>query len=152
MKARTALLASLLVLTTPVTAGAQATARGADPEGLPATVTLPPELDAVLRAYEMAWSARDASALADLFTPDGFVMRPGRPPAVGRDAIEAAYRGLGGPLVLRPWSWGAEGAVGWILGGWAGAHDQPDLGKFVLALRRSPTGTWRIAADIDNGN
>ena len=152
MKAAPLLFACLLVLATPLTAVAQDTSPGADREGLPPTVTLPPELDAVLRAYEIAWSARDASALADLFTTDGFVMRPGRPPAVGRDAIEAAYRGLGGPLVLRPWSWAAEGDVGWILGGWAGTPDQPSVGKFVLALRRSPTGTWRIAADIDNGN
>ena len=47
----------------------------------PAQVTLPLELDAVLRAYEVAWGERDANALADLFTVDGFVLRPGHPPA-----------------------------------------------------------------------
>lgn len=32
------------------------------------------------------------------------------------------------------------------------AGGQPDAGKFVLALRPTPGGPWRIAADIDNLN
>ena len=123
-----------------------------EPDALPETLTLPPELDAVLKGYEAAWRARDAAALAALFTDDGYVMRPNRPPAVGREAIEGAYQGAGGPLVLRAWAWRVDGDVGWILGGWAGSADQRAVGKFVLALRRSPAGSWRIAADIDNGN
>lgn len=37
------------------------------------------------------------------------------------------------------------------VGAYAGSTDQPDDGKFVLALRRVE-GRWMIAADIDNSN
>src|SRR3546814_2135777 len=43
-------------------------------------VTLPPELDRVLRDYERAWRAGDAAALASLFTEDGFILQSNRPP------------------------------------------------------------------------
>jgi len=42
------------------------------PPTLP-SITLPAELDRVLRDYERAWKASDAAALAALFTADGFV-------------------------------------------------------------------------------
>ncbi len=118
---------------------------------LPA-VTLPPELDRVLRDYEIAWQARDAAALTALFAPDGFVMAPGRPPARGADAILAYYTGRGGPLSLRAFAWAAEGDTGWIIGGYARAAGQPDIGKFSLTLRRGPAGRWLIVTDMDNGN
>lgn len=118
----------------------------------PATVSLPPELDIVLRNYEAAWTARDADALAALFTDDGFVLRPGHPAAHGRDAIRAAYAGAGGPLSLAAWDFGLEGAVGFIIGGYSPGPDIPAVGKFVLALRRAASGEWLIAADMDNGN
>ena len=113
--------------------------------------TLVPEGHPVLRDYEAAWGARDADALAELFTEDGFVLRPGNPPAEGRDAIREAYRGSGGPLVLRAYDFAAEGDVGWIIGGYAPDASWAEMGKFNLALRRVD-GRWLIAADIDNGN
>lgn len=119
---------------------------------LPSAVALPSELDRVLRDYETAWQARDAGALADLFTADGFVLRPGRPPAHGREAILAAYAGAGGPLHLIAWDHAVDGSTGWIIGGYAAAPDQPVVGKYVLALARGADGRWRIAADIDNPN
>ncbi|MEK9501353.1 YybH family protein [Gaopeijia maritima] len=124
----------------------------ADGQALPSAVALPPELDRVLRDYETAWQARDADALADLFTADGFVLRPGRPPAHGREAILAAYAGAGGPLHLIAWDHAIDGSTGWIIGGYAAAPDQPVVGKYVLALARGDDGRWRIAADIDNPN
>lgn len=119
---------------------------------LPPTISLPAELAIVLSGYEAAWGARDAVGLADLFTPDGYVLRPGQPPAHGREAILAAYAGAGGPLSLRAYAYDVEGPVGYIIGGYATAPGQTEVGKFVLALRRGPSGTWLIAADIDNGN
>jgi hypothetical protein len=46
----------------------------AAPSAPPPSITLPPELDRVLRDYERGWQARDAQALAGLFVPDGFVL------------------------------------------------------------------------------
>jgi ketosteroid isomerase-like protein len=117
------------------------------------SVQLPPALDRVLRDYERAWQARDAAALAALFAEDGYVLQRGRPPARGRAAVRAAYEGSGGPLSLRALSYAVGGdSVGYIIGGYSGRPGEPDIGKFVLALRMGADGRWLIAADIDNSN
>jgi ketosteroid isomerase-like protein len=126
-------------------------ARSDDAAPLP-SLELPPELQRVLTDYEAAWGKRDAAALAALFTEDGFVLPGGHPPVRGRAAIERHYTGHGGPLALRAFAFGQEGAVGYILGGYAGSRGQPDDGKFTLTLRRSADGRWLIFSDMDNSN
>lgn len=117
------------------------------------SVTLPPELDRVLRDYEQEWEAGNVTALARLFTEDGFVLRPGHPPVRGRAAIEESYRGASGDLHLRALAYSAEGSVGYIIGAFAyGSADAPDGGKFILTLRRGADGRWLITADMDNPN
>lgn len=116
------------------------------------SVQLPPELDRVLRDYERAWQARDASGLAALFTEDGMTLSSGQPLRRGRAAIREGYATSGGPLSLRAFSYAADDTVGYIIGGYSEQQGQRDIGKFVLALRRSPGGRWLIAADIDNSN
>ena len=115
------------------------------------SVTLPPELDRVLRDYERGWSSRDAAGLAALFTEDGFVLQGNRQPVRGREAIKGAYTGMGGPLVLRAMAYATDDTVGYIIGGYRGSQSEADAGKFILALRRQ-NGRWMIAADIDNSN
>ena len=131
---------------------APAAAPAQDTTAVLPSVTLPPALDRVLRDYERAWMARDAQALAALFTTDGFVLRPGHPPVRGRDEIARAYAGAGGPLALRAMGYAVGDTVGYIIGGFAGRAGDPDAGKFVLAVRRDASGRWLIAADMDNGN
>lgn len=121
------------------------------PKGAMPSEPLPPALDRVLRDYETAWRANDAAALALLFAEDGFVLANGKPPVRGRAAIQAAYTGRGGPLVLRAFSFATDGAAGYIVGAYAGTAEAEDAGKFVLALRKEK-GRWLIAADIDNTN
>lgn len=116
------------------------------------SISLPAELDRVLRDYEKAWGARDAAGLAALFAEDGFVLQGGKPPVRGRSAIRAAYEGHGGPLVLRAFAFGAEGATAFILGGYAGKAGDADDGKFTLTLRKEKDGRWMIVSDMDNGN
>jgi ketosteroid isomerase-like protein len=123
----------------------------APPAQIP-SITLPPELDRVLRDYERGWQARDAKALAALFVPDGFVMQSGKLPARGTAQIEATYQGAGGPLALRAMAYAVSDTAGYIIGAYAGKVGDPDSGKFILALRRSRGGPWRIAADMDNSN
>lgn len=115
------------------------------------SVTLPPELDRVLRDYESAWRARDAARLASLFASDGFVLSNGIQPVRGRAAIERQYSGKGGALSLRAIAYSAADTVGYIIGLYASEPGAQDAGKFVLALRRATGGTWEIAADMDNG-
>ena len=125
--------------------------QSATPEALP-SVTLPPELDRVLRNYEKGWRDRDAEALAALFTSDGFVLRPGHPPVRGHAAIAEAYEGSGGPLHLRAYAFTETDLTAHIIGGYRGSEDGPDTGKFILLLQRGPNGQWLISADMDNGN
>jgi ketosteroid isomerase-like protein len=124
----------------------------ATPAPLP-SVALPPELDRVLRDYEKEWSAGNAVGLAALFTADGFVMNPGKPAVRGTADITALYKTTSGsPLSLRAFAYATSDTVGYIVGGFARDKASPDGGKFILLLRRSGRGPWRIAADMDNGN
>ena len=118
---------------------------------LPA-VTLPDDLERVLRDYERASGARDTSALAALFTADGFLLTPGAPPVRGQPSLGQALAPRTGPLRLVPIAYAAADSVGYIVGTFGSEQSAADGGKFVLALRRSGTGPWRIAADIDNPN
>jgi ketosteroid isomerase-like protein len=116
------------------------------------SVQLPPPLARVLTDYETAWRARDAAALARLFAEDGFVLSNGRPPVRGRPAIERHYTGQGGPLALRALAYATDGAVGYIIGGFARREGEADIGKFTLTLRQDAGGRWLIVSDMDNGN
>jgi ketosteroid isomerase-like protein len=116
------------------------------------SITLPPALDRVLRDYERAWRARNADSLAALFTQDGFTLSSSQPMRRGRAAIRDGYANSGGPLALRAVAYAADDTVGYIIGAYARESGDPDIGKFVLALRRASGGPWRIAADMDNGN
>jgi ketosteroid isomerase-like protein len=117
------------------------------------SITLPAELDRVLRDYERAWRASDVAALVALFTDDGFVLQPNRPPARGREAMSAAYTGQGGgDLRLRALAYATGDTVGYIIGAYTYGDASGDQGKFTLTLRRAPNGPWRIASDMDNGS
>ncbi len=117
------------------------------------TVALPPDVDRVLQDYARAWQANDAAALAQLFTPDGMALPSGQPPAQGAERIRQAYsQGAGTPLHLRPIAFGTSGELAYVIGGWGGAADKPDFGKFTLVLRRGADGRWRIVSDMDNAN
>lgn len=122
------------------------------PAPLP-TITLPAALDRVLRDYERAWRAGDVPTLVALFTTDGFVLQPNRPPARGHKALAAVYHGQGGgPLRLRPIAYATADTVGYIIGAYGYGDDPNDQGKFTLTLRRSTNGRWLIASDMDNGS
>lgn len=147
MRFATAALLAALAFAAPVTADAQ----GTRPPTLP-SITLPPDVDRVLRDYERHWAAGDEAALAAIFTEDGFVLQNGRPPIRGREAIRQAYAEFDGPLRLRAMGYAVGDSVGYVVGGYRYGDATEDAGKFVLALRRAPGGPWLIASDIDNFN
>lgn len=141
-----------MALATPLAAqtGAQ-TGAPAVPE-LP-SVTLPPELDRVLRDYERGWRAGDAAVLAALFSEDGFVLQGGRPPVRGRAAIQQAYAGQrGSPLRLRALAFATADTVGYIIGAYGYGDTPGDMGKFTLTLKRASDGRWLIFSDMDNAS
>jgi ketosteroid isomerase-like protein len=116
------------------------------------SVQLPAPLARVLTDYETAWRAKDAAALAALFSEDGFVLSNGVPPVRGRTEIERHYAGQGGPLALRALAFATSGSVGYIIGGFARRQGAADIGKFTLTLRKDRNGSWLIVSDMDNGN
>src|SRR5688572_15902963 len=116
------------------------------------SVTLPAELDRVLRDCERLWKAGDGAGLARLFTEDGFIARPGGW-VRRRSEIQPAYRAMaGGDLRLRALAYAAGATVGYIVGayGYGETAVSTDQGKFVLALRRQRGGPWMIATDLDS--
>lgn len=129
-----------------------ATSSFASAQQLP-SVQLPPELDRVLRDYEKHWSANKPADVAALFTADGMALPNGAPPAKGAEQITASYaRAAGQPLALRALHYTASSDMAYIIGGFAPAAGQPDMGKFVLVLKKAADGKWMIAADMDNMN
>lgn len=117
------------------------------------SVTLPPELDRVLRDYERAWRAGDAAALASLFAEDGFLLPGNRPPIRGRAAIRANYeKQAGEALRLRALSFASQDTIGYIIGAYGYDNKPGDAGKFTLTLRRAPGEPWLIFSDMDNSS
>jgi ketosteroid isomerase-like protein len=147
MRKRTWLLLAACVVAATAWAGQTAAQTPAQP-----TITLPPDLDRVLRDYEAAWQKRDAAALAALFVEDGFVLSSGTDPVRGRTQIQQHYTGQGGPLALRPFAFAADRDAGYIIGGFAPQKGQPDVGKFTLTLLKNKKGRWLIVSDMDNMN
>ncbi len=131
---------------------AQAQQHASTPVAQADTVALPPALDRVLRDYEAGWRARNAALLSSLFTPDGFILRPGHPRVQGREAIAEAYGNSGGPLHLHAFAYAVEDSVGYIIGGYRSSLERPDSGKYILTLRKMADGQWYISADMDNQN
>lgn len=150
----TLLLIGTMLWASAFTAQPQETPRPQLPQQVPQQpgVRLAPELARVLTDYEVSWRAGDGAALARLFDEDGFVLPNGAPPVRGRAAIGQYYKGPGGPLVLRAFASATEGAVGYIIGGFARQEGGPDVGKFTLTLRKGADGRWLIVSDMDNGN
>lgn len=142
---RYAALLALTMIAAPLSAQTATTAAESP------SVTLPPELDRVLRDYEKGWTGKDPQGLSQLFTEDGFALMSGTTGARGRPAIAAIYKGAGGELKLRAIAYSTDGNTGYIIGAYGYGAGSADTGKFVLALQRVG-GKWLIAADIDNGN
>lgn len=137
---------TLLVMLAPGAAGAQPTASLVAPPA----ITLPPELDRVLRDYERAWRDGDGAALSALFLEDGFAVQSGSPLARGRDAIAKNVDGPGGALQLTAYAFAISDSTGYIVGGYRYPETVGPGGRFVLALHKRQDGFWLIAADLDN--
>jgi hypothetical protein len=135
------LLIAAAALVSPLTLSGQA------PQALP-SVTLPPDLDRVLRDYEKAWRAGDSQGLADLFVDGRVALTNSGRAVIGRAGVKDLYRG-GGALFLRAMSFAADDSVAHIIGAYATRDGGGDTGSFVLALVRPRGGKWLIAADMD---
>ena len=125
-------------------------AQAPDPAPLP-SITLPPALARVLTDYETQWRF-GGDSLVKLFTEDAILTVGGKPPVRGRAAIGTHFAGPKGPLSLRAIAYAAEGNIAYIIGGYTMQRGEPDIGKFVLTLRKGADGRWLIFTDMDTGN
>ena len=109
-------------------------------------------------AWEAAYNARDAAAVAALYAEDGVMMPPNADQAKGRKAIEAhlaqEMRLISGSLDIVTTEHGHDGDLGFARGTFimTDAHGNLlDRGKWV-EVRRKTDGRWHIDSDIWNSD
>ena len=109
------------------------------------------EVDDVLRRYEQAYNAKDAAALARVYTEDGVFASASGPVVRGRAELEKFWsRAMGGPLTLVLEEFETRSGSGWASGTWAlaAAGTSPAAnGRFAVGLRREKDGVWRMSFD-----
>lgn len=122
-----------------------------------------PGVRGLIVQFQAAWNEADPVALAELYTPDGTNMPPGREPVSGRDEIEATYRSdferVHPVLELDVDDLHAAGDWGTASGSLSARLIRDDTqvgpsarGKWVVVARRGNDGTWRIARFVWNWN
>jgi uncharacterized protein (TIGR02246 family) len=145
-----------------ITAGALLTACTQEPAMPPDTSAEDTAAIGELRgAWDAAYEAGDAAALAGLYTTDAVLMQPGLPTMTGRAAIESYYAqnfAMGSFQVdIMPASTVVDGDIGYEHGEYSGtmtpaAEGDPrqTAGRYVVLLRRDTDEAWRIARSMGN--
>src|SRR5215203_1276280 len=115
------------------------------PEPPLATITLPPDLDQLLRRRE---KVSGAPPTADLFTEDAIIqeLQDGRW-KLGREKIDLFLGFMDRDLHYVPSAYAAEGRAGWIAGTVRQGKSTDETLNFVLGLRKT-NGAWQIASEI----
>lgn len=116
-------------------------------ERLP-VVSLPRDLDQLLRDFERNWQLSDNKmALANQFTDSG-MFQYADDWLRGRPAIRMMLLGQGGALRLRAQTFAIEEPSGHVAGAYGFYRDTVwvDQGRFLFVLHRDRGAPWRIAA------
>jgi len=109
------------------------------------------------QAWEKAYNAGDAAAVAALYTPDAQLMVPAAEPGSGPKAVQTLIAGdiaLGGKLTLKTGDVVAFGDYALETGSWVA--NSPD-GKHLdhgpyLTLYKKADGGWKIYRDMWNSS
>lgn len=115
-----------------------------------------------LKAFDRAFAAGEADALAALFTDDAQLLLLHREPIVGREAIRAEWTRAFGEW--DPGAWQAEQPLVEVRGDRAhvlsiyaetllqrsGPASVDVRGRVVFFLRRDPDGAWRISLAMNS--
>lgn len=116
-------------------------------ERLP-VVSLPADIDSVLRSFERNWQAPDNKmALAAQFTASG-LFQYADDWLRGASAIRMMLLGSGGALRFRAQAFGSEGRMAHVSGMYGFYRDSTwiDQGRFLFVLHRPRQGAWLIEA------
>ncbi len=104
----------------------------------------------------------DAAAAAALFAEDAVLMLPGMEPLTGRAAIRQGFAGIFG--AVRYTEVVADVQEVQVFGDYAlevgtsrftfqaGGQTFSERGKYMVAWKRQPAGTWLIHRDVSNGS
>ena len=103
------------------------------------------EFQKIFDSYVHCYREKDADRCASFFAPDGELLSPFGPPAVGREAIQAAhiewFAEAAEAKQLNIIAAGVEGALGWCL---ARYSEGTEAGTSLNVLERQPGGSWLI--------
>jgi len=146
MSRRIAMGLAALALAFPLPASAQA-----------ATADLQAQLAKISQAWQSAYNAGDAAAIAALYAEDAKVMAPGAAAASGRAAIQALFaedmkRGSKNAITTVEAFGGGDYAVevgGWVETGADGSHK--DHGSYVTVYKKVGND-WKIYRDTWNSS
>ena len=120
-------------------------------------------LEANAEAYEAAYAAGDADALAALHADDAIRRPPNAPLVMGQEAIRAAYQttfeqfaakitlSLEEVEVAGDWAF-VRGTSPVTATPKAGGEPLQDEGKYLSIRKRQPDGSWKIFRTIWNSN
>jgi uncharacterized protein (TIGR02246 family) len=114
-------------------------------------------------AFDKAWNAGDAEALASGYTVDAITLDPNRPATVGNDAIRASLQKyfdqfsdenrilvedvrVSGDLAVARGTQETKSSLK------AGGYSVLDKSKWVTAFQRQPDGSWKAFWDIYNSD
>ena len=110
-------------------------------------------------AWQTAWNAGDAAALAAMYAADAVVMAPGAPGMMGQEAIQAGFQvaldmAEGSQMTITPEEIMSHGDMAvevgkWVEAGADGSHK--DHGKYI-AVWKNVDGQWMIVRDIWNSS
>jgi uncharacterized protein (TIGR02246 family) len=112
------------------------------------------QISRVMAEYQSAYHRNDASAMAELYAPNGLLLPPGRELIRGRDAIRKFWeQGMEAGFQMETLQVSAGMGTGFAVGRYyipADAENEAESGKYVITFERQSDGVWRVAADIWN--
>lgn len=118
-------------------------------------------LNAVTQAWQSAYAAGNADAIAELYAEDALVAAPDRPAVVGRAAIRemvaadiAGAQAAGMTLNISESVGGVSGDLGWNSGTWTATDASGtvvDSGNY-LSVSKKVDGKWLYIRDMWNSD
>ncbi len=137
-------------------------AMAASAREMPKPNTPTARIDELRQAFNTAYNAGDAAAIADLLAEDAVWMPPGEPAVVGRSAIQSRYAAqfstTHSSFALDPGEIRVQANRAWLRGGYrrvdtpaAGGPSRMMTGKYLMTFGRE-RGDWKIINDCWNSD
>ena len=119
-------------------------------------------IEKVIAAFEKAANAKDAAAIANMYTEDATLLAPGSPPIKGRKNIQQFWQGFlnagASDAKLKVEEVVSLGDTAYEIGGFEADMPNPQggtarsQGKYVVIWKRQPDGGVKLHVDIFNSN